>query len=42
MSEKSGDNIINLPIEHKVTEEDFNTFMEALLGPYAGSGFNPE
>jgi len=42
MSEKVENNIINLPIENKVTDEEFNLFMEALLGPYKGGGYNPE
>lgn len=42
MSKKSGDNIINLPIDNKVTDEEFQIFMDALLGPYKGGGYNPE
>jgi hypothetical protein len=41
MSEKQEDNIINFPQE-KVTDEEFNIFMNALLGPYKGGGYNPE
>ena len=26
----------------EVTDEDFRIFMEALLGPYKGGGYNPE
>ena len=26
----------------KVSDEDFAVFMEALLGPYKGGGYNPE
>jgi signal recognition particle GTPase len=25
-----------------ITDEDFKVFMEALFGPYKGSGYNPE
>ena len=42
MSEKVEENIINLPIDNKVTDEEFQLFMNALLGPYRGGGYNPE
>jgi hypothetical protein len=42
MSKKVENNIINLPIENKVTDEEFQLFMDALLGPYKGGGYNPE
>ena len=25
-----------------ITDEDFKVFMDALFGPYKGSGYNPE
>ena len=42
MSEKVEANIINLPIDNGVTDEDFAIFMKAFLGPYKGGGYNPE
>ena len=42
MSKKVENNIINLPIDNKVTDEEFAIFMDALLGPYKGGGYNPE
>ena len=42
MSEKMEDNVINLPINDKVTDEEFFVFMNALFGPYKGGGYNPE
>lgn len=39
MSEKQEDNIIEFP--HKVTDEEFEMFINALLGPYKG-GYCPE
>ena len=26
----------------EITDEDFKVFMDALFGPYKGSGYNPE
>lgn len=40
MSENQEDNIVNFP--HKVTDEEFKMFLDALLGPYKGGGYNPE
>ena len=34
--------IIKMPIENKVTDEDFAIFMNAFFGPYKGGGYNPE
>jgi hypothetical protein len=42
MSEKVEAQIINMPTEDKVSDEDFAIFMEAFLGPYKGGGYNPE
>jgi hypothetical protein len=42
MSEKVEAQIINLPIEDKVTDEEFALFMKALTGPYVGGGFRQE
>ena len=42
MSEKVEAKIINMPTEDKVSDEDFAIFMNALLGPYKGGGYNPE
>jgi len=42
MSEKVENNIINLPIDNKVTDEEFQIFIDALFGPYKGGGYNPE
>lgn len=42
MSENQEAQIINLPIEDKVTDEDFSIFMNAFMGPYKGGGYNPE
>jgi hypothetical protein len=28
--------------ENKVTDEEFKMFLNALLGPYKGGGYNPE
>jgi len=42
MSKKVDNNIINLPIDNKVTDEEFQLFMDALFGPYKGGGYNPE
>jgi len=41
MSEKQEDNIINFP-QNKVTDEEFQVFLNALFGPYKGGGYNPE
>ncbi len=41
MSEKQEDNIVKFP-QSKVTDEEFAIFMNALLGPYKGGGYNPE
>jgi hypothetical protein len=40
MSENQEDNILNFP--HKVTDEEFAIFMQALLGPYKGGGYQQE
>jgi hypothetical protein len=42
MSENKEAKILNLPIENKVTDEEFQIFLNALLGPYKGGGYNPE
>jgi hypothetical protein len=42
MSKKVENNIINLPIDNKVTDEEFAMFMDALLGPYKGGRFMQE
>ena len=42
MSGKVEAQILNLPIEDKVTDEEFDLFMKALTGPYIGSGFRQE
>lgn len=54
MSEKQEDNVINfsksqmrrIAIEKgqdmPVTDEEFDIFMKAFLGPYNGGGYNPE
>jgi hypothetical protein len=42
MSKNEEAQILNLPIENKVTDEEFAIFMNALLGPYKGGGYNPE
>ena len=36
-------NVIQFPNkENEITDEDFEVFMKALLGPYKGSGYRPE
>jgi hypothetical protein len=42
MSEKVEAQIINMPIEDKVTDEEFAMFVNALFGPYVGGGFRQE
>ena len=42
MSENQEAQIIKLPIDEQITDEDFQVFMTAFLGPYKGSGYNPE
>jgi hypothetical protein len=41
LSEKQEDNVIDFP-QAGVSDEDFNIFMQAFLGPYKGGGYNPE
>ena len=42
MSKKVEAKILTLPIEDKVTDEEFDLFMKAFLGPYKGAGFRQE
>jgi hypothetical protein len=42
MSENQEDNIVNFPNTNKVTDEEFAIFMQALLGPYKGGGYQQE
>jgi hypothetical protein len=42
MSEKVEAQILNLPIENGVTDEEFEMFIKALTGPYIGGGFRQE
>lgn len=42
MSEKQEDNVLQFKAKSDITDEEFNMFLDALMGSYKGGGYLPE